>query len=195
MTTLYPECICQAACRRWASRAFPYPLFWKQPATRSKLAFCNLNAAQRCYKFYCSRAPKKRWQDQKKTNKTNSLIKGKKRKKLASDRMEWTNFLKKKKKRTTQITKPGRASKQLVKTPSAALDGQPPTPSSLSPTPHTPNQILPRRADITQMRHRLPTPRTWPPRPPPLFSIPSTSGRGSGIKLGSGRLEYNIGDY
>lgn len=108
--------------------------------------------------------------------------------------IEWNEPISLKKKRTTQITKPGRASKQLVKTPSAALDGQPPTPSSLSPTPHTPqpdsSTASRHYADEAQAPHSTHVTAT-----PPLFSIPSTSGRGSGIKLGSGRLEYNIGDY
>lgn len=162
----WPECICQAASRRWASPAFPYPLFWQRPATPSKLAFCNLNATQRCSKFYCSRAPKKGGGTKKQTNKRNSLIKGKKGRSYPV--IEWNEPISLKK-RTTQITKPGRASKQLVQTPSAVLDGQPPTPSSLSPThPPRPDSSTASRhyADEAQAPHSTHVTATPPQHPP-----------------------------
>lgn len=59
-------------------------------------------------------------------------------------------------------------------------------------------QPPPPQAHIKQTRQRL-SPLTLNPHnlssPTFLFSIPATSGGESGIKLGSGRLEYNIDDY
>lgn len=86
--------------------------------------------------------------------------------------IEWNEPISLKKKRT-QITKPGLAGKQLVKTPSAALDGQPPTPSSLSPTPRPDSSTASRHyADEAQAPHSTHVTATPPQHPHCLVFLP-----------------------